>query len=59
VISANAADLEQAFRDKGIDVDHLAVDPSLPELELRRGAFAKWLGVIEGRSNMRRDRSAR
>jgi carbonic anhydrase len=47
MLSANAADLEQAFRDKGIDVDNLAVDPSLPELELRRGAFAKWLGMID------------
>jgi carbonic anhydrase len=47
MLSANAADIEQAFRDKGIDVDDLAVDPSLPELSLQRGSFAKWLGMID------------
>ncbi len=47
MLSANAADLEKAFRDKGIDLDHLALDPTLPELRLEDGAFAKWIGMMD------------
>lgn len=47
MLSANAADLEQAFRDKGIDTDNLTLDPTLPELKLGKGAFAKWIGMMD------------
>ncbi len=47
MLSANAADLEQAFRDKGIDTDNLNLDPTLPEQKLEKGAFAKWIGMMD------------
>jgi carbonic anhydrase len=47
MLSANAADLEKAFRDKGIDVDEVALDPTLPELSLQKGAFSKWIGMMD------------
>lgn len=47
MLSANAADLEQAFRDKGIDPDNIALDPTLPEQKLEKGAFAKWIGMMD------------
>ncbi|PZP61194.1 MAG: carbonic anhydrase [Azospira oryzae] len=47
MLSANAADLEKALRDKGIDVDNVPIDPSLPELKLEKGAFAKWIGMMD------------
>lgn len=46
MLSANANDLEKFFRDKGIDTDNIALDPSLPELKLEKGAFAKWIGMM-------------
>lgn len=47
MLSANAADIEQAIRDKGVDVDNLTLDPTLPELKLDQGGFAKWLGMMD------------
>lgn len=47
MLSANAADLEKALRDKGIDVDDIPIDPSLPELSLEKGNFAKWIGMMD------------
>lgn len=47
MLSANAADLEKALRDKGIDVDTVPIDPSLPELSLAKGSFAKWIGMMD------------
>lgn len=47
MLSANAADLEQSLRDKGIDTDNLALDPTLPELKLDKGGFAKWIGMMD------------
>ena len=47
MLSANAADLEQAFRDKGIDPDNIALDPTLTEQKLEKGAFAKWIGMMD------------
>ena len=46
MLSANATDLEKMLRDKGIDTDNIAMDPTLPELKLEKGAFAKWIGVM-------------
>ena len=43
MMSARADDLAQALRDKGIDIEDAPIDPALPELNLRQGAFAKWL----------------
>ncbi|MEJ2387934.1 MAG: carbonic anhydrase [Chromatiaceae bacterium] len=47
MLSANANDLEKALRDKGVDIDNLTLDPTLPELRLDRGAFAKWIGMMD------------
>jgi carbonic anhydrase len=47
MLSANAADLEQAFRDKGIDPDAISLDPTLPELKVEKGSFAKWIGMMD------------
>lgn len=47
MLSANGNDLEKALRDKGIDVDNIPMDPSLPEMTLAKGAFAKWIGMMD------------
>lgn len=47
MLSANGNDLEKALRSKGIDVDNIPIDPSLPELTLGKGAFAKWIGMMD------------
>ncbi|MHB1532871.1 beta-class carbonic anhydrase [Acidithiobacillus sp.] len=47
MLSANAADLEKMLRDKGIDPDDIVLDPTLPELKLEKGAFAKWIGMMD------------
>lgn len=47
MLSANALDLENAFRAKGIDTDNIALDPTLPELKLEKGAFVKWVGMMD------------
>ena len=47
MLSANALGLEQALRDKGVDTDNITLDPSLPELKLETGAFAKWIGMMD------------
>ena len=47
MLSANATDLEKMLRDKGIDTDSIAMDPTLPELKLGKGSFAKWIGMMD------------
>lgn len=47
MLSANGHDLEKALRAKGIDVDNVPMDPTLPELKLEKGAFAKWIGMMD------------
>ncbi len=47
MLSANAVDLEAALKKKGVDTDNLTLDPTLPELKLERGAFAKWIGMMD------------
>ena len=47
MLSANGNDLEQALINKGIDVDNIPIDPSMPELTLEKGAFAKWIGMMD------------
>jgi len=47
MLSANGNDLEKALKDKGIDVDSVPMDPSLPELTLKPGNFAKWIGMMD------------
>jgi carbonic anhydrase len=47
MLSANASDLERHFREKGIDTDEVTLDPTLPELKLDHGAFAKWIGMMD------------
>ncbi len=47
MLSANANDLEKFFREKGIDTDNIILDPTLPELKLEKGAFAKWIGMMD------------
>ncbi|MEA3275180.1 MAG: carbonic anhydrase [Pseudomonadota bacterium] len=47
MLSANAADLEKALRERGVDIDNLTLDPTLPELKLDAGGFAKWIGMMD------------
>ena len=47
MLSANALDLAQTIRDKGVDTDNIALDPTLPELKLEKGCFAKWIGMMD------------
>lgn len=47
MLSANGNDLESALKNKGIDVDNVPIDPSLPELSLKPGNFAKWIGMMD------------
>ena len=47
MLSANGNDLVAALRGKGIDVDNVPIDPSLPELSLAPGAFGKWIGMMD------------
>lgn len=47
MLSANGSDLEKALRAKGIGVDNIPVDPSLPEMTLAPGSFAKWIGMMD------------
>lgn len=46
MLSANGNDLVAALKAKGVDVDKVPVDPSLPELSLEPGAFGKWIGMM-------------
>ena len=47
MLSANGNDLVAALEGKGIDVDNVPIDPSLPELSLAPGAFGKWIGMMD------------
>lgn len=47
MLSANAADLERRLRDQGVDTDQVTLDPTLPEQKLDKGAFAKWIGMMD------------
>ncbi|MBI2311331.1 MAG: carbonic anhydrase [Betaproteobacteria bacterium] len=47
MLSANGNDLVAALRSKGIDVDNVPLDPTLPELRLEKGAFGKWIGMMD------------
>lgn len=47
MLSANANDLERVLRERGIDTDNIALDPTLPELKLNKGSFAKWIGMMD------------
>lgn len=47
MLSANGNDLEKALRDKGINLDDIPIDPSMPELSLAKGSFAKWIGMMD------------
>lgn len=47
MLSANGYDLEKALTGKGFDVDAIPMDPSLPEMTLEKGAFAKWIGMFD------------
>ncbi|UEN99297.1 carbonic anhydrase [Acidiferrobacter thiooxydans] len=47
MLSANARDLEKTLRERGVDPDAVTLDPTLPELTLAKGAFAKWIGMMD------------
>jgi len=47
MLSANANDLEKMLRARGVDIDSLTLDPTLSELKLDKGAFAKWIGMMD------------
>jgi len=46
MMSATGEYLAEALRQKGIDVDAVQLDPSLPELKLEPGAFVKWIKMF-------------
>jgi carbonic anhydrase len=47
MLSANGNDLVAALQAKGVDLDKVPIDPSLPELTLSAGAFGKWIGMMD------------
>ena len=47
MLSGNANDMEKVLREKGMDTDNIPLDPTLPELKLAKGAFAKWIGMMD------------
>jgi carbonic anhydrase len=47
MLSANANDLEKMLRGRGVDIEGLILDPSLPEQKLDSGSFAKWIGMMD------------
>ena len=47
MLSANANELETSLRNKGINTDTIALDPTMPEQTLQQGAFAKWIGMMD------------
>jgi len=47
MLSANANDLESILQQKGVDTENLVLDPTLPELKLGKGSFAKWIGMMD------------
>lgn len=47
MLSANADDLEKSLSDRGVDIDNLVLDPTLPELKLDKDGFAKWIGMMD------------
>ncbi len=46
MMTATGPYLAEALRQQGVDVDQVPVDPSLPELRLEAGAFAKWIRMF-------------
>lgn len=46
MMSVHTDTLVSALKDKGIDVDNVPIDPSLPELKLDKGAFGKWIRMF-------------
>lgn len=47
MMSAHVETLVEQLKNKGIDVDNIPIDPSLPELKLAPGAFAKWIRMFD------------
>jgi carbonic anhydrase len=47
MMSAHAQSLLAELERKGIDLNAVQLDPSLPELRLEPGAFAKWLRMFD------------
>ncbi|MCC5640700.1 carbonic anhydrase [Nostoc sp. CHAB 5844] len=43
MMTASGDFLSEVLRNRGIDVDEVAVDPALPELKLPKGVFSKWI----------------
>lgn len=47
MMSATSDRLTAALKEKGIDLDKVAVDPALAELKLDKGAFGKWIKMFD------------
>ncbi len=47
MMSATSQHLTEALQRRGLDPAIAAIDPSLPELSLAPGSFAKWLRMFE------------
>lgn len=43
MMSASGDFLTQVLKNKGIDVDGVAIDPALPKLKLPKGVFSQWI----------------
>ncbi|BAY21888.1 carbonic anhydrase [Calothrix sp. NIES-2100] len=43
MMTASGDFLSEVLHQKGIDVDRVNIDPSLPELQLPKGFFSKWI----------------
>lgn len=47
MMSATGEQLAAALSAKGIDLDAVALDPSLPDLSIPRGSFAAWIRTFD------------
>ncbi len=43
MMSASGDFLTQILKERGIDVDQVAIDPALPDLKLPKGVFSTWI----------------
>ncbi len=47
MMSATGQHLLETLKQRGIEPDGITIDPSLPELALAQGSFAKWIRMFE------------
>ncbi|CAN5527043.1 hypothetical protein BH24ACT22_BH24ACT22_08870 [soil metagenome] len=47
MMTADGEQLSRALQDKGINPNETSIDPSLPELKLDSGGFARWIRMFD------------